>query len=287
MRMYLSSMTYESLMRLYELRPDVRVHILRSYMNDGPGTFKILANQPPNVLSVACDSNTYHITTSGNEHSLDLETYLDFGKTNNQFFPIMFNFDIEHGDDGTEACWENQYELERRGLPVVPVIQNLEYEVPHVIESGYELVAIGATRFKKMDAINQALADMFPIKTHLFGVGSLAKLHGTLAWSADCSSFGKWIASGRLIWFDENTGKEVAFATSKYNKKGKVNDDYIRDHDLGPLYEEWLWNELGVEIEDMLVDSTLKLAVNAFYFWELEQRITQSQKDAGIDFDVW
>lgn len=288
MRMYLSSMTYEALMCLHKLRPDVKVHVLRSYMNNGPGTFKMLGKMPPNVLSVACDSNTYHITTSGNEHNLDLETFLSFGLDNAQYFPIIFNFDIEHGDEGTEACWENQYALEARGLRVVPVLQNLEYEVPHAIERGDEFVAIGSTRMKKMDAINQALADLFPkTKVHLFGIGSFAKLNKTLAWSADCSSFGKWIASGRLIWFDEIKQKEVSFATSRYNKKGKENPDYIRTHPLGQDYMDWLWENLGVDYEDVKSDSILKLAVNAYYFWELEQRITKSQKDSGIDFDVW
>ncbi|WP_156900620.1 hypothetical protein [Maridesulfovibrio bastinii] len=289
MRMYLSSMTYEALLRLHELRPDVKVHILRSYLNDGPGTFKVLLNMPPNVLSVACDSNTYHITTNDNEHNQDIETHAHFVKNNSSFYPIMFNFDIEHGDDGTEACWENQYELERRGLNIVPVIQNLEYEVPHVIERGDELVAIGSTRMKKMDEINDATDELYRnnICTHLFGVGSMAKLLGTKAWSSDCSSFGKWIASGRAIWFDEVSQKEISFAFRKYNKKGKMNPDYIREHILGKKYQEWLWEHLGVEIEDLFNDHNLKLAVNAYYFWELEQRVTQSQKDAGIHFKHW
>lgn len=286
MRIYLSSINHRTLQILYDLRPDVKVHILRSYLNNGPETLKILYSRLPNVKSIALDSNTYHLTTNRNEHNISLDSYANF-LSFNCLYDFVFNFDDEHGADSTENNWEKQYQLEMLGLNVIPVIHNLDIEVDHVIREKYELIAIGSTRMKKYSDIEKATIKIYPQKVHLFGVGSFNKLLNTYAWSADCSSFAKWIKSGRLIWYDKAINKEVSFSTLMRNKKGKINKDYVRTHSSGERYESWLLENLGFEIEDLIVDHQLKLVANAYYFYELQNMITSNQIKNGIEFNFW
>ncbi|BAH73577.1 hypothetical protein [Solidesulfovibrio magneticus] len=289
MRIYQSSITAASLRLLKKLKPDIKIHVLRSYLVDGPGTFEILSTNPGNIKSLALDSGTFSITENTHKHHIDVLNYADFLEDCSSFYNFYFGFDPEHGDEGTESSIENQRILEAKGFTPIPVIQNLQLEVDYYTSqaSKYPFVAIGSTRKKNIDDLVKAtnILHSANIKVHWFGIGSFAKLTKAPVWSSDCSSFAQWIKNGRLIYFDEVNGKEVSFATREYSKNGEPNKDYVRLHPLCEDYEEWLHGRLGLSLEDVIHHGDMKLAVNSYYFYELEQKLTKEQMAKGYIYD--
>ncbi|MFU2207304.1 hypothetical protein [Solidesulfovibrio sp. C21] len=289
MRIYQSSITAASLRLLKKLQPDIKIHVLRSYLVDGPGTFEILSNNPGNVKSLALDSGTFSLTQNTHKHHIDVLNYADFLEDCSDFYTFYFGFDPEHGDEGTESSIENQRILESKGFQPIPVIQNLKLEVDYYasLASKYPLVAIGSTRKKKIDDLVKAtnILHAANIKVHWFGIGSFNKLNKAPVWSSDCSSFAKWIKNGRLVFYDEVNGKEISFATREYGKNGSLNKDYIRIHPLCQDYEDWLQEKLDLSLEDVIHHGDMKLAVNSYYFYELEQKLTEEQTARGCVYD--
>lgn len=291
MRIYQSSIRPETLDLIARHCPEVMIHVLRSYLVDGPGTFKILASRPKNIKSIALDSGTWSISQNTHKHHINVYNYERFLNVNSKFYNFYFGFDPVHGDEGTEVAFENQQYLESKGYSPIPVIQNLALEVDYYCSNNkkYPLVAIGSTRKKKYDDLKKAVIKLYSagIKVHLFGIGSLAKLIDIPAWSSDCSSFAQWVKSGRLIFFDRSKNKEVSLATREFNKSGKPNKDYIRRHRLYDEYEEWINCLLGLTVDDIMFDNDLKIVANCLYFHDLEKQINVIHKSRGFTFDVY
>lgn len=289
MRIYQSSITIDTLKLLKKYNPEVSIHILRSYLVDGPGTFDIYKEQPKNVKSIACDSGTWSINQDTHKHHINVEIYSNFLADCSNIFTFYFGFDPVHGDDGTEDSIENQLYLENKRFHPIPVIQNLKNEVQYYCQNRnkYPLVAIGATRKKKHKYLVDATKELYKhnIKVHWFGIGSFAKILDAPVWSSDCSSFAQWIKSGRLIFFDNLRNREVSFATREYNKSGVPNKDYIRNHYLKEDYEEWLYETFHLSLEDVIFDHKMKLLANSVYFYQLEQKVSALQKERGLYFD--
>jgi hypothetical protein len=289
MRIYQSSITAGSLNLLKQLKPEIKIHVLRSYLVDGPGTFKILSTNPGNVKSLVLDSGTYSTTNKTHKHDINVLNYADFLEDCSTSYTFYFGFDPEHGDEGTESSIENQRILEAKGFTPIPVIQNLKLEVDYYAAQAekYPIVAIGSTRKKKIDDLAKAtnILHAANIKVHWFGIGSFNKLTKAPVWSSDCSSFAQWIKNGRIIFFDEVKGKEVSFATREYNLNGTLNKDYIRTHPLCEDYEAWLQDNLSLSLEDVIFHEDMKLTVNSYYFYELEQKLTEEQTAKGYLYD--
>lgn len=289
MRIYQSSITLDTLNLLQKHTPEASIHILRSYLVDGPGTFKLLSFKPQNIKSIALDSGTWSINQNTHKHHINAEIYGTFLSDCSKMFSFYFGFDPVHGDDGTEDSIENQLYLEKKKFNPIPVIQNLNIEVDYYCanSSKYPLVAIGATRKKKHKDLVIATKKLHKhgIKVHWFGVGSFAKILDAPVWSSDCSSFAQWLKSGRLIFYDQIKKKEAALATREYNKNGNLNKDYIRNHYLFDEYQSWLYETLGLSLEDVIFDHKMKLLVNSVYFYQLEQKVTAMQKSRGLIFD--
>jgi len=265
--------------------------VLRSYLVDGPGTLRILAKRHKNVKSLALDSGTWSISQNTHKHHISGEIYGDFLEDNAKMFSFYFGFDPVHGDGGTEDSIENQLYLESRGLTPIPVIQNLSLEVDYYIKnkSKYPFVAIGSTRKKAMSDLVRCTNALFRegVKVHWFGIGSLLKLASAPVWSSDCSSFAQWVKNGMLIFYDINEEREVALATREYSKRGKLNKDYIRTHPVFEEYSDWLFDNLRLNVEEVISDQGLKMLANSYYFFELENKINEIHREKGFVFDVY
>jgi len=289
-RIYQSSLTSKTLSLLEEKRPDVAIHVLRSYLVDSPGTFEIILKKHLNIKSLAYDSGTWSISRNTHKHHIDAEIYGDFLEECAPGFCFYFGFDPVHGDEGTEDSIENQRYLESRGLTPVPVIQNLNLEVDYYInnKNKYPFVAIGSTGKKKLSELIRCTNIMYQagIRVHWFGVGSLVKLSSAPVWSSDCSSFAQWVKNGMLIFYDNNAQKEVAIATREYGKSGNRNKNYIRTHYLFEKYSDWLFDNLSLNVEDVISDHSLKMLANSYYFYELEIKINEIHRSKGFTFNL-
>lgn len=291
MRIYQSSLTSRTLGLLEEKRPEVAIHVLRSYLVDGRETYEMLGRNLSNIRSFALDSGTWSISQNTHKHNIDASMYGDFLEECGQFFCIYFGFDPVHGDDGTEYSIENQLYLESKGLRPVPVIQNLNLEVDYYIKNNnkYKMVAIGSTRKKKQSELIQCTNKLYQagIKVHWFGIGSLLKLSSAPVWSSDCSSFAQWVKNGMLIFYDKKEQKEVALATREYTSRGNINKNYIRTSCLFEEYSDWLYDNLKLTVEDVISDQSLKMLANSYYFYELEDMIQEIHQRKGFKFDVY
>ena len=127
-------------------------------------------------------------------------------------------------------------------------------------------------------------------RVHLLGIGSYAKLKDSNAWSCDCSSFIRWAASGRAIFFSEIQQKEVTLSFSSHNKNGVPNGDFYNCPDNKSLrdeYENFIAYEIGFDLNDVAADTSKLVMLNALYLKLREEVITQRQKDRSIQFGVW
>lgn len=287
MRLFQSSITAETLLMVEKYVPDVKINVLRSYLVDGPGTIKIFANASHCIDMIILDSATYSLSQGNHKYNINLKTYADFLKNNWKLFHAYFGFDPIHGNDGTEESITSQLYLEKLGLMPVPVIQNLELETDHYCKekNRYNFVAIGSTRNKSEKDIKNAVQKLYDngIKVHLFGVGSLIKLKDIPIWSSDCSSFAKWIEAGRLIFF--NGKKEITLSTSKFNTKGEKNNDFIEESPYRDDYENWVFEKLGLTLDKITHSHNMKMMVNSYYFYELENLLQKMHILNGFKFD--
>lgn len=289
MRLFQSSITAETLQLIEKYVPNIKINVLRSYLVDGPGTCKIFTNAGHCVDMIVLDSSTYSLFQGNHKCHISLKTYADFLKNNCECYHAYFGFDPIHGNNGTEESITSQIYLESLGLHPVPVIQNLDLETEYYCKrhNHYNFVAIGSTRSKKEDEINKAVNKLYDkgIKVHLFGVGSLIKLKDIPIWSSDCSSFAKWVEAGRLVYF--NGEKEITFSTSKFNTKGEKNDDFIEDSPYRDDYENWVFEKLGLTLDKITHNHSMKMMVNSYYFYELQKMLQNIHKLKGFSFDVY
>ena len=181
------------------------------------------------------------------------------------------------------------------GFMPIPVLHSKNSEeIEFYLKSKYNLIAISAQVVSKLSSksINM-IVDRFNAvgkRVHLLGIGSYAKLKDSNAWSCDCSSFIRWAASGRAIFFSEIQQKEVALSFSSHNKNGVPNSDYYNspnNKSLRDEYENFIAYEIGFDLNDVAADTSKLVMLNALYLKLREEVITQRQKDRSIQFGVW
>ena len=188
-----------------------------------------------------------------------------------------------------------QNRLEEMGFMPIPVMHSKDNEeIEFYLKSKYDLIAISAQVVNKLSSksINM-IVDRFNAvgkRVHLLGIGSYAKLKDSNAWSCDCSSFIRWAASGRAIFFSEIQQKEVTLSFSSHNKNGVPNSDYYNssaNKSLRGEYENFIAYEIGFDLNDVAADTSKLVMLNALYLKLREEVITQRQKDRSIQFGVW
>lgn len=289
MRIFQSSITAKSLTLLDNYIPDIKINVLRSYQADGPGTFKIINSAKHCVKALILDSGTWGLNKQTLKSKITVQSYASFLEYNHNYFDAYFGFDPIHGDEGTEDSIINQIYLERLGFKPIPVLQNLDIETDYYCEKKdkYPFVAIGSTHQKDFKDVKKSVFKLYEngIKVHLFGIGSYKELIEAPAWSSDCSSFAQWTKNGRQIFYTND--KETSLAVRQYDKNGNLNKDYIRASKYCDDYEDWIYENFKLSLEDVIYNHDMCTMVNSYYFYELEKRVQEVHLKKGFVFDFY
>jgi len=202
MDIYLSSPGEAVLDEVLQRCPGISLNILVTIARMPKNFNAFMARYEGIIRKLALDSGAFSLNNSniGITSKQLFARLVGFGKANHPRFDLMFSYD---GQFGPESFEENQVyllELESHGLPVVPVVHNMQnHEVDTLIKAGYKYVAIGRQQNKTNPNV------LFPtvfklhrhgVKTHLLGITDYNLLVGCPATSCDSKS-----------WLDDaNTG---------------------------------------------------------------------------------
>ena len=300
MRIYLSSIAPQIILDLFNIRGDLKLNVLQPFVfRNNQGIDATLWSAMKGITnSLFLDSGTfelfnrsdlYDVEECFNKYALSLDSL-------SGVFDLYANFDPDYkSNDRFIVNLSFQNRLEEMGYMPIPVIHSKDdEEIEFYLKSKYSLIAISAQVVNKLSSksINM-IVDRFNAvgkRVHLLGIGSYAKLKDSNAWSCDCSSFIRWAASGRAIFFSEIQQKEVTLSFSSHNKNGVPNSDYYNSPNnkyLRDEYENFIAYEIGFDLNDVAADTSKLVMLNALYLKLREEVITQRQKDRSIQFDIW
>ena len=289
MYLFQSSLSRAILDEIGKIKPDIKINVLRTFADEKNVILDMVYNKPANVNKIILDSGTYSIKTGNKKYSSRTkEDYKIFISNHGNQFDFVFNFDIDHSDEGTEKNFENQLHFASQNLNVIPVIQNLN-EVDYFCENAekYPLVAIGSKKMKDKDAVKKSVEKLYAngkIKVHLFGESSFTVTHDIPVYSTDSKSYIDWTINNMISFFDMDSKKEIRLNLNRWNKLGKENNDYYGFHDNYLPFVNWLHNHLNFLVQDLFLYNNLAIA-NSYYYWYLEQIITEEHKNQHFDFD--
>ena len=300
MRIYLSSIAPQIILDLYNIRDDLKLNVLQPFVfRNNQGIDATLWSAMKGITnSIFLDSGTFELFNKSdlydveecfNKYALSLDSL-------HGVFDLYANFDPDYkSNDRFIVNLSFQNRLEEMGFMPIPVMHSKDdEEIEFYLKSKYDLIAISAQVVNRLSSksINM-IVDRFNAvgkRVHLLGIGSYAKLKDSNAWSCDCSSFIRWAASGRAIFFSEIQQKEVTLSFSSHNKNGVSNSDYYNNLNNKPLrdeYENFIAYEVGFDLNDVAADTSKLVMLNALYLKLREEVITQRQKDRSIQFGVW
>ena len=213
MRIYLSSIAPQIILDLYNIRDDLKLNVLQPFVfRNNQGIDATLWSAMKGITnSIFLDSGTFELFNKSdlydveecfNKYALSLDSL-------SSVFDLYANFDPDYkSNDRLFVNLSFQNRLEEMGFMPIPVMHSKDNEeIEFYLKSKYDLIAISAQVVNKLSSksINM-IVDRFNAvgkRVHLLGIGSYAKLKDSNAWSCDCSSFIRWAASGRAIFFSE------------------------------------------------------------------------------------
>ena len=292
MILYLSSLPKKIVEAIGEIDPDAEVNVLRTYADREEDILDIAINRPQNIKNLSLDSGTFSFNNAKTPHtdkSIDLFGDL-LKKHYGKFDGGVFNFDEYFGAGGTQVNYANQLHLMSRGIPVIPVIQDIK-EVDYYIENSekYPYVAIGSgcrkdyRKGKSSKVIKDMVKRLYKagIKVHLFAEMSYNFLKDIPVYSADAKSWLDWSTRRICCFFDEEKEKEVQLFLDLVTKRGEPNKKYYKKHPQCEAYEKWLDENFGWKITDLFLENRLTI-VNAYYYCLLAKRIEAKHKELGV-----
>ena len=300
MRIYLSSIAPQIILDLFNIRGDLKLNVLQPFVfRNNQGIDATLWSAMKGITnSLFLDSGTFELFNRSDLYDVEecFNKYAISLDSLSSVFDLYANFDPDYkSNDRFVVNLSFQNRLEEMGFMPIPVMHSKDNEeIEFYLKSKYDLIAISAQVVNKLysESINM-IVDRFNAvgkRVHLLGIGSYAKLKDSNAWSCDCSSFIRWAASGRAIFFSEIQQKEVTLSFSSHNKNGVPNSDYYNCPDNKSLrdeYENFIAYEIGFDLNDVAADTSKLVMLNALYLKLREEVITQRQKDRSIQFGVW
>ena len=300
MRIYLSSIAPQIILDLYNIRDDLKLNVLQPFVfRNNQGIDATLWSAMKGITnSLFLDSGTFELFNRSDLYDVEecFNKYAISLDSLSGVFDLYANFDPDYkSKDRFIVNLSFQNRLEEMGFIPIPVMHSKDNEeIEFYLKSKYNLIAISAQVVNRLSSksINM-IVDRFNAvgkRVHLLGIGSYAKLKDSNAWSCDCSSFIRWAASGRAIFFSEIQHKEVTMSFSSHNKNGVPNSDFynnLNNKSLRDEYENFIAYEIGFDLNDVAADTSKLVMLNALYLKLREEVITQRQKDRSIQFDVW
>ncbi len=289
MDIYLSSPSAVALDEVTRRCPGINLNILLT-MARMPVNFEAFRERYDGIIGgMALDCGAFSLNNSNlGLTSAQLFTRLiGFAKANGHRFKLKFSYDGHFGPDSFEENQAYLLELEKHGLPVVPVIHNMEnHEVDTLIQAGYKYVAIG----KQQNKTNPNV--LFPavfklhshgVKTHLFGITDYDLLVGCPAASCDSKSWLDDAKTGVVRFWNpakpEANKTDVLYFPDKQGKTKQGTQVYTQYEYLDE-FNRFL-GSYGLTLHDMLGlrAGIYRQFLGIIYYRTLEEVVTEIHKN--------
>ena len=276
--------------------PGIRLKAMMSFGRRGNHNYRFLTDEFNNLGGIACDSGTWTLNQNPNKYGkiITNEGYNRFLTMFEDKFDFYLNFDADFTRDGFEANLQYQYELEDAGFKPVPVIHDCYGdEVKYYLDKGYPLVAIGSGELRDSDVSElKRIVDKFyshGVMVHFLGCTGYEKLAYTPVYSCDSST---WTQSGARDYVNYwNMKCPDIDKTDKIYLVGRFprgsRKIHIDTYQFRVQFEEYLWDELQLGLEDLTESKKRKLnrqVANIHYFVKLEQEVARQHRELGFKF---
>ena len=288
MKIFLVWMGTDLLDRYSELFPEDRLNILISFAYL-KGQFTVLKKYRDKMGMVYIDSGTYtQFKNKDNAPHVTEGNYLRFTRRTKDFFSVIFNYDADFTTNGFERNSPCQLRLEDAGVPVVPVVHNIENdEIGIYIRKGHDMISLGSTQVKNPRDIDTAFKPLSGLttKVHLLGRTETKFLTRKPFYSADSSTYALAASVGAvLFWNSDKEADEYGDKTDyiymgerDYYQGGKHRYTHIDEYEGRQEFESFLQNEFGFNRDDLIggKGNFNKQIVNMRYYSILEKEINK------------
>lgn len=291
---------YHGLLDSYvKLFPNDRLNILISFAYS-PGEISVIEDRRDKIGMLTLDAGTY--TLFKNKDSaphVTEENYLRYTQLHKDKFDIIFSYDEDFSTDGFATNFPIQLHLEGAGVPVTPVVHNIENdEIEKYMRRGHDFISLGSAQIKKPDDIDIVFKKLIgtTMMVHMLGKTETKFLVRRPLRSADSSTWGMAASVGIvLFWNDARQADEYGDKTDQIYMgdrdqcdKGKHRGVHIDDYEYREEFEEYLKNHFDLTRDDLISNNGNfnKQLVNMKYFNILEREINRIYRGKGwIDDD--
>lgn len=210
-RIYLSSMTIGHLIEFAKRFPHIKLNVLLSYAlldNNINGFLKIHRGL---IQGLILDSGVFSLKAlalkmTPDELFLKFRTYCSYS---HKSWGLVFNFDRYFRLDSYDKNLAYQIDLEKAGIPVVPVIHNIyNNDVDKIIARGlpeHRTVAIGqCTGRTTLKNIRPAVMKLYDAgaQVHFFGSSEFRVMAQLPITSCDSTSWCKYVGLGIVLYWN-------------------------------------------------------------------------------------
>jgi len=305
MKIFLSSLSIPVIKQLHGINPVLKPNVLITFYGlKKPADYITAHRNKINGLILDCGAfSLNNKKLSSKALSVECEKlfrqYRDYTKLTQGDYDYLFSFDDDFTSEGFEHNIQRLMDLEDAGVRALPVIHNLHnHEIDYFIKAipQYPMVAIGQCKGDNRNdlaVLFEAVDKLYRngIKVHLFGITAPNLISHVPAYSCDSKTWIDYASRGRVLYYNHESGmlnkEELIYFPDKENFGNPGNAVYYKDYKHLAAFKEHIGSKLGLELNDLIAAQTHDMSmnlVNALYFMELEERITEENKLRGITF---
>lgn len=306
MKIFLSSLSMQVLKRLHKINPAMKPNVLITFHGEKNFMdYTTIHRSKINGLILDCGAfSLNNLKLSADAISIESEKlflkYRDYTRLAQSDYDFLFSFDDDFTPNGFDHNIQRLRDLEFAGVSAVPVIHNLHNdEIDYFIgaKPKYPLVAIGQCQdddrdnlevlFEVVDKLYQA-----GIKVHVFGMTSPSLISLVPAYSCDSKTWVDYASRGRALYYNHESGfmnkEDLIYFPKKENFGDPGKAIYYKKYKYMDAFLGHIKSKLNLALDDLVAEQTHALSlslINALYFMELEERITEENQLRGVTFE--
>jgi len=306
MKIFQSSLSIPVIKKLHEINPALKPNVLITFYGlDSPMNYTKTHRGKIKDLILDCGAYSINSNKKLSIAARKIESdklflqYMDYTKLAQGDYDFLFSFDDDFTPNGFDHNLQRLIDLEAAGVRVVPVIHNLHnHEIDSFIDDRpkYPLVAIGQCQDDDrgdLDILFEAVNKLYRngIRVHLFGMTTPNLISYVPAYSCDSKTWLDYAGRGRALYYnpesDSLSKEELIHFPDKEDPRNYTKATYYKNFDRMDAFKDHIGSKLNLELNDLIAEQTQAMSldlVNALYFLELEERITEENRLMGITF---
>ncbi len=304
MKIYLSSMKVNDLIKLSEINPAYKPNVLLTYygLNDPEQFTKVHRDK---INSLILDCGAYSLVKKGFKGAVYKEAaeqlfagFKGYASVTQDDYDMLFSMDDRFDHESFDHNIDRLIDLEDNGVRVVPVVHNLDnHEIDYYLNRGHKTIAIGQCKKqnrKDLEVLFNAVEKIYSkdgVKTHILGMTSPNLIMHVPAYSCDSTSWEKYAERGKILYWNSKEpklDKTHTLYVPKYEKTKYKKGEYgLATYEYRSDFYEHINAKLGYVEDDFFVDGFVepRIMANILYFLELEELITKEHEKLDVIFD--